>query len=1008
MFLTAKKQAPKKKDSSRSILKMDPSRTLSIRKSFAADMQRRFSEVRRVIAEFLVTKDALGLEEPNRIVVANVEKREFEFRTDTEKVGEFRKWLKSQVDSKILTPLDSGKPWLSRYIESSYKKGKMRAYREAYGSLVDTPEGLKMTNDGKLLGLSFAGPEEVKRIEAIYTRAWNDLQGVTDTMAQKLSRNLSLGLAQGQNPRAIARAMTKDIDSLSKSRAVLIARTEVIASHAEGQLDGYQELGVDGVTTEAEWSTAGDDLVCEECEEYEGEIMSIKEARGLIPLHPNCRCAWIPVIDNKAKKKVDLLKKKLTAPAKPVLEGPIEGPSIEKVPTEELGSIPSTLMYRGVSKEGIEGLRSTEGVHGEGVYFYDNPLDARAYAGMGGGVIVGTASGSSIQRFGSVILLKNPTDFSRIGFIPVDRTIDRGDYDLALKDLFKIKDTSIEGKEPVVETPLAEPKKEVFEAKEILQEDFEEKSLSELGLKRSEEDSSGQRSINSALANDFFDYNEIGVRVRKLVLADSEGSIVGAASFAEHEEDPEYLHLHNLGSIKKGSGTALMKQVLAESQKLGKGLKLQPTRTSRSFYEHLGIKTWDEEAGDLTVEPEEVGKILKDLRTKGLGVESPPGSPSPKEWDEAFDKMANRIDFSDIEEVEKTGRKRKLKDVTTTFLTKVSGNTIKDKLKNYKKVHDLTRVFDRDWKAGVPLRFAKEIKSLKKELDDAHKQWAELELKIERENRDITLEEAEFFDNRTAKHIRLGQLESEGKKLLAEEGRKKLTNLIQKGKPVNDISWSMSPLEVGSVLPHEAEAASDRIREGVDFLRGITHIEGTNTGNASLRPTVILNGVGGEEGRAFYASNRLFPETDSLKSLKGNIPNQSNPYGIVYLSKNENVKTIVHEFGHGIEEVQQGAHEAIEEFLKHRCGSEIPQKMSEKFPDYGYQDWELGRVDKFDKLFPELASAYYVGKVYPEHMRSSEVLSMGLQALYDNPVRFASVDPEFFKLVVGILTGAIL
>ena len=44
----------------------------------------------------------------------------------------------------------------------------------------------------------------------------------------------------------------------------------------------------------AEWSTAGDDMVCPSCGELEGVIMTVKEARGLLPYHPNCRCSWIP------------------------------------------------------------------------------------------------------------------------------------------------------------------------------------------------------------------------------------------------------------------------------------------------------------------------------------------------------------------------------------------------------------------------------------------------------------------------------------------------------------------------------------------------------------------------------------------------------------------------------------------------------------------------------------------------------------------------------------------
>jgi hypothetical protein len=47
---------------------------------------------------------------------------------------------------------------------------------------------------------------------------------------------------------------------------------------------------------EAEWSTADDDAVCDDCQDAADESpYTIDEARGMIPLHPNCRCAWIPM-----------------------------------------------------------------------------------------------------------------------------------------------------------------------------------------------------------------------------------------------------------------------------------------------------------------------------------------------------------------------------------------------------------------------------------------------------------------------------------------------------------------------------------------------------------------------------------------------------------------------------------------------------------------------------------------------------------------------------------------
>lgn len=36
--------------------------------------------------------------------------------------------------------------------------------------------------------------------------------------------------------------------------------------------------------------TEGDDLVCLECEEWDGVIVTLGEAFEILPIHPNCRC----------------------------------------------------------------------------------------------------------------------------------------------------------------------------------------------------------------------------------------------------------------------------------------------------------------------------------------------------------------------------------------------------------------------------------------------------------------------------------------------------------------------------------------------------------------------------------------------------------------------------------------------------------------------------------------------------------------------------------------------
>jgi SPP1 gp7 family putative phage head morphogenesis protein len=276
----------------------DPSRTGLIRRRFISDINKRFAAIRKAVWRLVAVDDAFGLRNKGGLLYLQARPTtnapDYRFLTDPQKVIAFRQWLQQQTDAGVLQTTGQGRPWLATYVESAYKKGQLRGYRQVYRDLVDTPAGVQMTDDGRLLGVSFQGPAAMARVEGIYTRAWNDMRGIADTMGAQLSRALSLGFAQGQNPLDIARVMVRQIDGLTRQRARTIARTEVIAAHAEGQLDAYEALEIREVTIEAEWLTAGDNQVCPECDSAGTGTYTLDEARGLIPLHPNCRCCWVP------------------------------------------------------------------------------------------------------------------------------------------------------------------------------------------------------------------------------------------------------------------------------------------------------------------------------------------------------------------------------------------------------------------------------------------------------------------------------------------------------------------------------------------------------------------------------------------------------------------------------------------------------------------------------------------------------------------------------------------
>jgi SPP1 gp7 family putative phage head morphogenesis protein len=312
-------------------MRRDPTRTTMLRNSFVKQVNKRLRELRRAINIVVVDLDVFrlkpnpfisnelpfnftsyGIRKPSEIEQILGIGRQPTFVADTSAIlsaqsasaqlTAYQEWFKAQVDAGLLEVAEGfeDRPWTSPYVESAYKKGVVRSYNDVHG-LAGEVAPFGAGSRAAFLQSAFGGPIGTKQIQLLATRAFQQLQGVTAAMEQNMSRILADGLAHGRGPREIARELNKTVSGLGRNRSHTIARTEIIHSYAEGQLDSYEQMNMEEVGVMAEWSTAGDDRVCELCSSLEGVVLEIKEARGIIPRHPNCRCAFIPALVGEKK-----------------------------------------------------------------------------------------------------------------------------------------------------------------------------------------------------------------------------------------------------------------------------------------------------------------------------------------------------------------------------------------------------------------------------------------------------------------------------------------------------------------------------------------------------------------------------------------------------------------------------------------------------------------------------------------------------------------------------------
>lgn len=268
------------------MLNRDPTRTTTLRLKFMRDLKRRHAALKKQIFELIVTEDAFGMDASRP--TGNTR---FEFQTNPRKVRTFNRWLKAAIEAGQITLDETG-----TYIESAYKKGVIRSYILSRDH-VPTPE------KQAFLASAFGGSVGLEQVEMLATRAFEDLKGVSSTMATQMNRIFTEAIAHGHGPRETARDLFHTVDKLTRTRSLTIARTEIVRSYAEGQLDSFDQLGVQELNVDVEWSTAGDDRVCPLCLPMEGRVFTVEEARGEIPLHPNCRCAWVPYFPTPRKRR---------------------------------------------------------------------------------------------------------------------------------------------------------------------------------------------------------------------------------------------------------------------------------------------------------------------------------------------------------------------------------------------------------------------------------------------------------------------------------------------------------------------------------------------------------------------------------------------------------------------------------------------------------------------------------------------------------------------------------
>jgi 2'-5' RNA ligase len=112
----------------------------------------------------------------------------------------------------------------------------------------------------------------------------------------------------------------------------------------------------------------------------------------------------------------------------------------------------------------------------------------------------------------------------------------------------------------------------------------------------------------------------------------------------------------------------------------------------------------------------------------------------------------------------------------------------------------------------------------------------------------------------------------------------------------------------------------------------------------------------------------------------------------IFIKSKERGRTVAHEVAHTIEMKNPRMLERAEAWRDRRTRGEKSEKLSKVTGNPNYRDSEVTKKDKF--------FSPYIGKSYKG---ASEVISMGVEAMYANPAKFAKDDPDMFDFIYSVL-----
>lgn len=171
---------------------------------------------------------------------------------------------------------------------------------DAYSSaLQQTAKTIGLKTDWKILRAEFVKSAVNAPIsgKTFSSRIWSN----TNDLANRIYDDVLHHIQTGEAPKKIIKRI-KDDYGVTAYQAKRLVNTEIAKVVNRAQMDVYKNSGV---VQKVLYMATLETNTCENCADLDGKYFDLDKAPN-IPLHPNCRCCLVPVVDDwKPTKRAD-------------------------------------------------------------------------------------------------------------------------------------------------------------------------------------------------------------------------------------------------------------------------------------------------------------------------------------------------------------------------------------------------------------------------------------------------------------------------------------------------------------------------------------------------------------------------------------------------------------------------------------------------------------------------------------------------------------------------------